>query len=140
MTGESRISKCSNDDAACTPYGYDERAVMNPPRTVLASLIPLLLAACGPASAPKIAEKADVTITLDGKRQACVVALAKEALGSAVPCAEVVPFVRDELRLPSGSIFDMVTVANADEAQVASVGAHLKGAGYRFIGGRRVPF
>ena len=75
-------------------------------------------------------------ITLDGVRHACVVALYNEALGSTIPCRDVVPFVRDELRVPSGSIYDIRTVANVDEAEITRVGASLKAAGYRFIGGR----
>jgi hypothetical protein len=52
----------------------------------------------------------------------------------------VVPFVRDELRLPSGSIYDIRTIPDVDEAEMASVGANLKAAGYRFIGGQHVMF
>lgn len=102
----------------------------------------VLLAGCGRSAStpPKIAEKADVIVTLDGKRHACVVALYNEPNGSAIPCSDVVPFVKDELRLPSGSIYDIRTSAGADEAEMARVGASLKGAGYRFIGGRQVPF
>jgi hypothetical protein len=101
----------------------------------------VLLAGCGPSANtdPKIAEKADVTITVDGKHDACVVALYKEAQGSSIPCAEVVPFLRDQLRLQGGSIYDVHIIPGIDAAEMAGLGASLKGAGYRFIGGRSDP-
>ena len=78
-------------------------------RALFATAVFTLLAGCGsstntpnPAS-PPIAAKPDVIVTIDGKRHACVVALLSEAQGSSVPCGDVIPFVRDELRLPSGS-------------------------------------
>jgi hypothetical protein len=102
---------------------------------------PLLLIGCGsssnaPASAPAaIAAKPDVTITFDGEHHTCVVALSSEAQGSILPCADVIPFMRDELRLASGSIYDTRVVGKADEAEVAKTTQNLKDAGYRFIGG-----
>jgi hypothetical protein len=69
-----------------------------------------------------------------------VVALFSEAQGSTISCGDVVPFVRDELRLPSGSIYDIRTIPDVDEAEMSSVGASLKSAGYRFIGGTHVMF
>jgi hypothetical protein len=101
----------------------------------------LLLFGCGssnnsptPVSAA-IAAKPDVTITFDGERHSCVVALSSEAQGSLVPCVDVVPFMRDELRLASGSIYDTLTVGKVDETEVAKTTQTLKDAGYRFIGG-----
>jgi hypothetical protein len=61
----------------------------------------------------------------------CVVALSSEVQGSAIACDEVVPFVRDELRVPSGSIYDIRTIPNVEQADVAKVEASLKAAGYR---------
>lgn len=111
-------------------------------RRVLAISVPLLLlAGCGssnnapaPVSAA-IAAKPDVTITFDGQRHACVVALSSETQGSIVPCADVIPFMRDELRVASGSVYDTRTIAKFDEAEVAKTTQNLKDAGYRFIGG-----
>jgi hypothetical protein len=108
---------------------------------VLAALAPLLLIGCGsptspPASAsPAIAAKPDVIITFDGERHACVVALNSEAQGSIIPCADVVPFMRDELRLASGSLYDTRTVAKVDEAEVGKTMQNLNDSGFRFIGG-----
>jgi hypothetical protein len=102
---------------------------------------PLLLIGCGSsnnAAAPvsaAIAAKPDVIITFDGERHTCVVALLSEAQGSIVPCTDVIPFMRDELRLASGSIYDTRTIAKADAAEVAKTTQNLKDAGYRFIGG-----
>lgn len=110
-------------------------------RRVLTVCAPLLLIGCGSASnAPApipaaIAAKPDVIITFDGERHTCVVALSSEAQGSIVPCAEVIPFMRDELRLASGSIYDTRTIAKTDAAEVAKTTQNLKDAGYRFIGG-----
>jgi len=89
----------------------------------------------GTASEPPIAAKPDVIVTFDGEHHGCVVALYTEAQGSAISCAEVVPFVRDELRLPRGAIYDVRTIADVDQAEMARVGAALNDAGYRFIGG-----
>ena len=110
-------------------------------RRVLAISAPLLLIGCGSSTnapapvAAAIAAKPDVTITFDGERHSCVVALSGEAQGSIVPCADVIPFMRDELRLASGSIYDTRTIAAADAAEVAKTTQNLKDAGYRFIGG-----
>jgi hypothetical protein len=113
-------------------------------KLLVAGTLVALFAGCGPSTctsaAPKLAARADVTVTVDGIQHACVVALATEAQGSVVPCGDVVPFVRDELRLPSGSIYDVRTISDVKEEEIAAVGAKLKDAGYRFIGGRRVPF
>jgi hypothetical protein len=105
--------------------------------TVLTAVF-IALTGCGsstnapaPASPPSAA-KADVVVTVDGARHACVVALRSEAQGSIISCDDVVPFVREELRLASGSICDIRTTPGADTAQVAKVEASLKGAGYRF--------
>ena len=76
-----------------------------------------------------------VVITFDGERHMCVVALSSEAQGSIVPCTDVVPFLRDELRLASGSIYDTRTIAKFDAAEIARTTQSLNAAGYRFNGG-----
>ncbi|HLW24843.1 MAG TPA: hypothetical protein VKT22_10830 [Steroidobacteraceae bacterium] len=91
----------------------------------------LALAGCGASSPAGHVASADVLVTFDGKRHACVVALKDEPQGSSVSCDEVVPFVRDELRLPSGAHYDTRTVASFDQATIARVEAGLKGAGYQ---------
>jgi hypothetical protein len=107
---------------------------------LLYGVLPLVFAGCGHSGTPpKIAERPDVIITLDGKRHTCVVALEKEPQGSTVPCKEAVSFVKDELRVPGGSIYDIRTVANVDDTEISSVRAALNDAGYRFIGGRKLP-
>jgi hypothetical protein len=94
------------------------------------------LAGCGPSAnapdsvPPPIAAKPDVLVTLDGEHHTCIVALSSEAQGSAIACDDVVPFVRDELRVPSGSIYEIRTIPKVDQAEVAKVEASLKGAGY----------
>jgi hypothetical protein len=109
-------------------------------RTVL-FFAPLLLVGCGssknaapPVSAAMTANPA-VVITFDGERHMCVVALSSEAQGSIVPCADIVPFVRDELRLASGSIYDTRTIGTFDAAEMAKTTQNLNEAGYRFNGG-----
>ncbi len=86
---------------------------------------------------PAIAARPDVIVTFDGKQHACVVALYSEAQGSSISCTDVVSFVKDELRVPTGSIYDIRTISDVDSAQMAKVEAGLKTAGYRFIGGSR---
>jgi len=101
---------------------------------------PALLVGCGSSGTPpKLAEHPDVIITIDGKRHACVVALDKEPQGSTVPCKDAVSFVKDELRVPGGSIYDIRTVANVEDADIAGVRVALTDAGYRFIGGHKLP-
>jgi hypothetical protein len=97
----------------------------------------VLLVSCGSSTqTPPLADKPDVVVTFDGVRHACVVALFSEPQGSAIPCAEIVPFLRDELRLPSGAIYDVRTIPTFDAAEMTKTAASLEGAGYRFIGGR----
>lgn len=100
------------------------------------ALVQLFIAGCGrsanaPASSP--AAKPDVTVTIDGKQHTCVVALHTEAQGSIISCGDVVSFVRDELRLPGGSICDIRTVPVVDETETTRVGNSLEKAGYRVI-------
>ena len=110
---------------------------------------PALLSGCGsstpapatapatapaPPSAPPIAAKADVIITIDGVQHACVVALYNEPYGNTIPCSDVLPFVRNELRVPSGAVYELRTTGTVDPAEVLKVKANLKDAGYRFIG------
>jgi hypothetical protein len=98
----------------------------------------IMLVACGSrseapvssAASSPIAEKADVTITVDGAQHACIVSLASEAQGSSVPCKDVVAFVRDELRVANGSSYDL-RLRGAEEAETAGVRASLQGAGYK---------
>jgi hypothetical protein len=110
-------------------------------RAVFASAVGLvLLMGCGksastPPPAPPIAARPDVIVTLDSERHTCVVALYSEAQGSAISCDEVVPFVRDELRVTSGSIYDIRAIPIVDKAEMARVEASLQAGGYRFIGG-----
>jgi hypothetical protein len=102
----------------------------------------MLISGCGSAEKtvpPAIAAKPDVIITIDSARHTCLVALYTEALGSAVACDEVIPFVRDEMRVASGSIYDLRTTPGVDEAQTSKVESSLNSAGYRFIGGHALP-
>jgi hypothetical protein len=108
-----------------------------------ATTVFVLLAGCGSSTntpnpgSPSVAAKPDVIVTIDGKRHACVVALLSEAQGSSVPCGDVIPFIRDELRIPSGSVYDIRTISDVDQAEVAGVDAKLKAAGYRLFDGSR---
>jgi hypothetical protein len=110
------------------------------PALALAAIL-LSLAGCGSSTntpapgSPPIGARPDVVVTIDGVHHACLVALYSEAQGSSISCDDVVPFVRDELRLAGGSTYDIRTTPDADPAQTAKTDANLKGAGYRFIGG-----
>ena len=114
---------------------------MNDTRAILASTAVLILvSSCGqsarspvPAAAPA-ASRAEVTVTFDGKRRKCVVALSSEAQGNSISCGDVVSFIREELRVPSGAIYDIRKIPDVDETEVAKVSADLNSAGYRFVG------
>jgi hypothetical protein len=88
----------------------------------------ILLAACG---SPQPQRKVDVTVTLDDEHHVCNIALSKEALASSVACGDVVSFLRDELRLPGGAVYDLRSDQKADSAELATIAANLKAAGYR---------
>jgi hypothetical protein len=120
--------------AAASAVSTARLAAMIGIRVLFASSMGFMaLAGCGPsANTPgSAAARPDVIITLDGGRHACVVALYSEPQGSAVSCADVVQFVKDELRVASGSIYEIRTVAKADDADRATVEASMKAAGYR---------
>jgi hypothetical protein len=107
--------------------------------------VAMLLAACGsstnapapqpPQSAPAMLAKPDIVITVDGVQHACVVALYGEPNGSSIPCTDLIAFLRDELRVPSGAVYELRTTPTADQAEVLKVRTSLKDAGYAFIGG-----
>jgi hypothetical protein len=95
----------------------------------------LLLTSCGqssrgPAPAASAASRAEVIVTFDGKRRKCVVALPSEAQGSSISCGDVASFVRDELRVPRGAIYDIRKIPDVDDTEVAKVSADLNSAGY----------
>src|SRR5271156_4689792 len=120
-------SRTTNAKPACQPLPPNvmtvSRKVAASFRAILLSVfIPMLVAGCGASSGtpPKIAERPNVTITLDGNRHACVVALDKEPQGSTVPCKEAVSFVKDELRVQPGSVYDIHTVAIVGDSEIAS--------------------
>jgi ABC-type Fe3+-hydroxamate transport system substrate-binding protein len=101
----------------------------------------LLLCGCGRANDPATLSaaatpppKPDVIVTLDGKTRDCLVALSREAQGSAVACDDVATFLRDELRVPRGAVYALHASADIDSAQVAKMNAGLQGAGYRSLG------
>jgi hypothetical protein len=107
-----------------------------PRATICAVMICALLVSCGSAEEPATgsaptAAKADVIITVDGVHHGCIVALSKEAHGSSIACEDLVPFLKDELRVPSGAVYDLRTITTVSEAELAAVSAKLKSAGYR---------
>jgi hypothetical protein len=106
-------------------------------RTLAALVLPVLLGGCGRSANPPGAASAsanpDATVTFDGGRHACVVALRSEPQGSTVPCGDLVPFLRDELRLPNGSVCQLRSIGEVDKAEMTRVEAGLGAAGYRFI-------
>jgi hypothetical protein len=112
-------------------------AIMNLHRTQSALYIVfVLLGGCGrsastPGAAAPLAGTPDVIVTLDGGRHACLVALRSELQGSTIPCGDLVPFLRDELRLASGSFCDIRSTGDVDRAEMTRVEASLDGAGYR---------
>lgn len=113
---------------------------MNAQRTLSALfVVAALLGGCGrsantPGAAPApIAGTPDAIVTFDGGRHACLVALRGETHGSTIPCGDVVPFLRDELRLPSGSFCEIRSIGAIDKAEMTRVEASLEAAGYRFI-------
>jgi hypothetical protein len=108
---------------------------------MIASTAIVALVGCGKSGSssesPRIASHPDVTVKFDAKRRKCIVALSSEAQGNTIACDEVVPFVKDELRLPQGAIYDIGGTADGDQADLVKVRESLNGAGYRFIGGSR---
>jgi hypothetical protein len=100
----------------------------------------MFLAGCGrssnsPSAPAPAAAKPDIIVTVDGENHACVVAKYGEPTGSTVGCADVVPFVRDELRVRDGSSYELRGLAAADTVDTNKVKAALDGAGFRFVGG-----
>lgn len=94
----------------------------------------ILVAGCGgPPNAPS--KKPDVIVTLDDVHHVCVVALPKEEQGSSIACSDVVGFLKDELRLPAGSTYDVRMTPHTSKVDSDSVSMNLQSAGYRAAGG-----
>jgi hypothetical protein len=114
-------------------------------RALFASTLSCIwLGACGSGAnappvptPPPVPAKPDVIVTIDGQHHTCIVALSNEAQGSTIACADVTAFVRDELRVPSGAIYDVRTIPEVDKTEIAKVEDALKGAGYRFMAEKR---
>jgi hypothetical protein len=128
-------------------FGESRRGSMISIRAQFASLtLCALITGCAkPTGAPNpvvppIASRPDVIVTFDGERHACVVALFNEAKGHAMSCDGVLQFIRDDLKLQSGSVYDIRAIPDIDEAEMHRVTASLNGAGYRFIEGPHVMF
>lgn len=102
----------------------------------LCILVGTLLAACGSsheAAAPGSPSKgrADVKVALEGAHHLCNIALATETQASSIACSDVVAFLRDELRLPSGAVYELRAEGKVDPAELATLSANLQNAGYR---------
>jgi hypothetical protein len=109
---------------------------MSAREAALIALIGTVLTACGAsndAGSPGSPSKghADVTVTMGDGPHVCNVALAQEAQASSVACGEVVAFIRDELRLPSGAVVELRADRTTDAGALAAVSASLNSAGYR---------
>lgn len=107
----------------------------------MAAVVLVSLAGCGrssnsPSSPPPAAAKPDIIVTVDGAHHACVVAKYEEPTGSTIGCADVVPFVRDELRVRDGSSYELRSLAAVDGAEANKVKVALDGAGFRFVVGK----
>jgi hypothetical protein len=101
----------------------------------------VLLAGCGQSShaptstSPGAGVKPDVIVTVDNEHHTCLISKHSEPTGSTVGCADVVPFIRDELRVRDGSSYDIRGLAPVDEIETNKVRSALDGAGFRFVGG-----
>ena len=106
--------------------------MFNPRALFCTVLICGLLAGCGLHAKTS----AEVSVTVDGVHHACIVALSKEAQGSSIACADIVAFIKDELRVPSGAVCEVLTIPTVSDTELAAVSARLKNAGYRLVGER----
>ncbi len=115
----------------CPAVPADSRAVCRS-----AAFLMMLMTLMGWGKSTGGTESAPI-VKYDGKRRKCVVVLPTEAQGSVIACDDVVAFVKDELRVPGNSIYDLGTIPESDPhpVEIARVRASLDGAGYRFIGG-----
>jgi hypothetical protein len=109
------------------------------------TLCALLIGCAGRTKAPNplpppTAKRPDVIVTFDGGLHACVVALLNEPEGHTMSCDGVLRFVRDDLKLQIGSVYDIRTIPDVDEAEMHRVAVALNGAGYRFVEGSHVMF
>lgn len=113
--------------------------MMRPRKLPTVVMFWMVLAGCGRSANTSTpvppAAKPDVIITVHDARHQCVVALASEAQGSTIPCGDVTAFVKDELRVPSGSTYAMHAVDQGKESEMSRVDDSLKAAGYRSVGG-----
>lgn len=99
-------------------------------RTICLSVATLIfLAGCG-KSGPSSNKPADVSIKVDGTRHKCIVALAKEPQGNVISCDELASFIKEELRLPSGSVYELGSVPPVDDSAMTKARASLNDAGY----------
>jgi hypothetical protein len=105
----------------------------------VAAVVLMLLSGCGransPASPPSAAAKPDIVVTVDGEHHTCVVAKYAEPTGSTIGCADVVSFVKDELRVRAGSSYELHGPAATDRVEADKTKAALDAAGFKFVGG-----
>jgi hypothetical protein len=97
----------------------------------LCVLVGTLLAACGSSNEASAPSSPSVKVTLEGAHQLCHIALSTETQASSIACSDVVAFLRDELRLPSGAVYELGADSKVDPAELATVSANLQNAGYR---------
>jgi hypothetical protein len=83
---------------------------------------------------------ADALVTFNGPKNTCEVALRGSVSAQAMPSGEVVPYLVDEVKLPKGALFDIVTIPNVNVAEYEQVMAALKAAGYKRVPGIHVGF
>jgi len=91
---------------------------------------------------PKDARKSDganVFVTFSGTPTQCEIRMDGSAAWRALPCANVLSYFREDLKLAAGATF-FVSDLGIHGPEIASVNSALEAAGYRSVGSRRIAF
>lgn len=103
-----------------------------------------LFASCGrPHSADRgvpASVSADTVVTFNGPTDSCAVSRPGHAIKQSMPCLQVPAYVANTLKLPRGSLFDLVTIPDVNVAEYDHVMSELKAEGYGLTRGVHVDF
>lgn len=83
---------------------------------------------------------ADMVVTFNGPTGSCAISRPGSATTQSMPCLQVPAYVAKTLKLPRGSLFDLVTIPDVNVAEYSQVMSELKAEGYGLTPGVHVDF
>jgi hypothetical protein len=83
-------------------------------------------------------DNAQIFVTFYATRTYCTVSLGLSGKPNALPCADVLAYIRDQLKLPPGGTFVTHDLGNTHASEITALILALEKSGYKSVGRRAV--